>query len=65
MEIVADCDGQAFRATYVTMFDDAVYALHAFNKKSTKGKETPRRDIETIEARLKAVKGHHEKKLKG
>ncbi|HYM12366.1 MAG TPA: type II toxin-antitoxin system RelE/ParE family toxin [Bryobacterales bacterium] len=32
---------------------DAVYVLHAFQKKSTKGISTPRRDIELIRERLK------------
>jgi phage-related protein len=35
LEIVADHDGDAFRAVYTMRFADAVYALHAFQKKST------------------------------
>jgi phage-related protein len=35
LEIVADHDGDAFRAVYTVRFAGAVYALHAFQKKST------------------------------
>src|ERR1700687_2366086 len=65
IEIVASSDGQTFRATYAAKFGDVVYMLHAFNKKSTKGKETPKRDTTTIESRLRAAKEHYEKGLKG
>jgi phage-related protein len=31
----------------------AVYVLHAFQKKSKSGRETPRRDLELIKQRLR------------
>jgi len=37
---------------------DRVYVLHCFQKKSTKGIETPRQDIELIRERLKAAQAH-------
>ena len=61
MEISADTEGQAYRAAYVTKLGDVVYALHAFNKKSTKGAKTPKREQDIIEIRLKAAKKHYEK----
>ena len=46
-------DGNAYRAVYTLRYADAVYVLHAFQKKSKKGKETPKRDIDLITKRLK------------
>ncbi|EKD75187.1 MAG: hypothetical protein ACD_44C00204G0005 [uncultured bacterium] len=37
-------------------FDDKVYVLHAFQKKSKKGIKTPREEREVIEDRLKRLK---------
>jgi phage-related protein len=34
-------------------FQDAVYVLHAFQKKSKTGRATPRRDMELIQQRLR------------
>lgn len=54
-EIRDSFQGDAFRAVYVVRFEDAVYVLHCFEKKSHRGSETPREDMRVIEARLKAV----------
>lgn len=41
-------------ARYIPVrFARAVYVLHAFQKKSKTGRETPRRDIELIRRRLR------------
>jgi phage-related protein len=53
MEIVCDDDGDAYRVMYVTRYEDAIYVLHAFQKKSTRGKKTPDRHMELVRARLK------------
>ena len=42
----------AFRVIYVATFVDAVYILHAFQKKS---QATPRRDLDLAAARLKEL----------
>lgn len=47
--------GDAYRAVYTVRFADVIYAPHAFQKKSTRGIETPRRHIELIHKRLKAA----------
>jgi phage-related protein len=52
MEIVASHHGNAWRAVYTVRFQDAIYVLHAFQKKSTKGIATPTREIEMIQKRL-------------
>lgn len=51
-EIVSDFNTDTFRAVYVVRFADAVYVLHAFQKKSHKGAQIPKRDRELIERRL-------------
>jgi phage-related protein len=60
LEIVADHDGDTFRAVYSVRFADAVYALHAFQKKSTRGIATPKREIERIRQRLRQAQAHYE-----
>jgi phage-related protein len=51
-EIVASHHGNAWRAVYTVRFQDAIYVLHVFQKKSTKGIATPAREIELIRKRL-------------
>ncbi len=51
-EIVASQHGNAWRAVYTVRFQDAIYVLHVFQKKSTKGIATPMREIELIRQRL-------------
>ena len=53
VEIVKDFRGDTFRAVYTLRYADAVYVLHAFQKKSKVGRTTPRRDMELIERRLR------------
>jgi phage-related protein len=53
LEIVDDFDGDTFRAVYTVRFAEAVYALHAFQKKSRRGIATPRSEIELIRTRLR------------
>jgi len=53
LEIVDDFDGNTYRAVYTVKFADIIYVLHAFQKKSKKGIETPKKDIERVKARYK------------
>jgi len=53
LEVVADYDGNAFRAVYTVKFAKAVFVLHAFQKKSKKGITTPQAVIDLIKRRLK------------
>ncbi|MDR3793659.1 MAG: type II toxin-antitoxin system RelE/ParE family toxin [Terracidiphilus sp.] len=36
-------------------FEEAIFVLHCFQKKSKRGIATPKRDLETIHSRLKAA----------
>ena len=53
MEVVKDFRGDTFRAAYTLRYAGTVYLLHAFQQKWKTGRETPRRDIELIEQRLR------------
>lgn len=59
LEIVEDYAGDTYRAVYTVRFTGAVYALHAFQKKSKKGIETPKPDIDLIRSRLKKAEAHY------
>ncbi len=52
LEIAVAHHGNAWRAVYTVRFPDAIYVLHVFQKKSTKGIATPPRVIELINQRL-------------
>lgn len=60
LEIVNDFQTDTYRAVYTVQFADAVYVLHAFQKKSKKGVETPKGEIELVKARLRLAKEHHQ-----
>ena len=53
VEIIKDYRSDTFRAVYTLRYANAVYVLHAFQKKSKMGRETPRRDIELVKQRLR------------
>jgi phage-related protein len=53
VEIVVSYDGDAFRGVYTTKFQDCIYVLHCFQKKSTKGNKTSKADLELVKRRLK------------
>ena len=53
--------GNAYRAVYTVRYADAVYVLHAFQKKSKRGAETPKLDAAMIARRLKALINEKEK----
>ena len=59
LEIVEDYDGDTFRAVYTVRFAQRLYVLHAFQKKSKRGIETPKREIRLVEQRLRAAEEDH------
>jgi len=54
-EIVEDFDTDTYRAVYTAKLKTAVFVLHVFQKKSKKGAETTRQDMDLIKQRLKAA----------
>lgn len=61
LEIVARHDGDAYRAVYTVRFDDFVYVLHAFQKKSKRGIETPKSEFDLVKRRLRLAEQDYEK----
>ncbi len=62
LEIVEDYLGDTYRAIYTLRLPGAVYVLHCFQKKSKRGIQTPRQDIEVVRQRLKAATEHAQKR---
>ena len=59
LEIVSDFDVNSYRTVYLVRFRDAVYVLHAFQKKSKRGIATPKSEIDLVKRRLKAAELHY------
>ena len=58
LEVVEDHMGDTYRAVYTVKIAEKVYVLHCFQKKSTKGIETPKHEMDLIRERLKAAQAH-------
>jgi len=59
LEIITNFDRSTYRSVYTIRFPDAVYVLHAFQKKARSGKATPRAELERIRTRLRRALLHH------
>ncbi len=55
LEIIEDDAGSTYRAVYTVRFQEAVFVLHVFQKKSKRGIETPQTDMTIIRRRLKVA----------
>jgi phage-related protein len=64
VELVEDFDRATYRAVYTVRFEQAVYILHAFKKKSKSGIKTPQSDIELVRRRLKDAERDYAERLK-
>jgi phage-related protein len=53
LELVENDPSGTYRAVYTVRFADAVYVLHCFQKKSTRGIATSDRDLALIRDRLR------------
>lgn len=64
LEIAVRYDKDAYRTVVAVQLGKNLYVLHAFQKKSKRGIETPKRDVELIKQRYKEAKelaSHDEK----
>ncbi len=52
LEVVEDFATDTYRAVYTVRISEAVFVLHCFKKKSARGSETPKPDMELIRKRL-------------
>lgn len=55
-EIALPHRGEAYRVIYAVRIDEAVWVIHAFQKKSKTGIKTPQKEIDLIRDRLKRLK---------
>ena len=55
-EIALPFRGDAFRVVYAVQLAEEIWVVHAFQKKSTQGVKTPKREIDLIKNRLKRLK---------
>jgi phage-related protein len=55
-EIALAYRSDAFRLVYAVQTGDDIWVVHAFQKKSTKGFQTPKHEIDLIKDRLKRLK---------
>lgn len=55
LEVVENDTGGTYRAVYTVRFEEAVFVLHCFQKKSKSGIATPKADMDVIRARLKVA----------
>lgn len=53
LEVIEDDAGGTYRAVYTVKFEEAMFVLHCFQKKSKSGIATPKEDMDIIRARLK------------
>ncbi len=63
LEVVEDFRGDTYRAVYTVRFEERVFVLHVFQKKSKSGIATPKKDRDLIRDRLK-VAARRAKELK-
>lgn len=64
LEVIEDDTGGTYRAIYTVKFKESVYVLHVFQKKSKKGRETPKEEMDIVKNRLKIAEQKHEEWLK-
>jgi phage-related protein len=55
-EIALPFRGDAFRVVYAVQLAEEIWVVHTFQKKSTQGIETPKREVDLIKDRLKRLK---------
>ena len=56
LEIVENHDSDTYRAVYTVRFRERIYVLHCFQKKSRKGRGTPKHEINLIQQRLEQAR---------
>jgi phage-related protein len=55
LEVVENDEGGTYRAVYTVRYEEAVFVLHCFQKKSKSGIAMPKEDKAVVELRLKAA----------
>jgi phage-related protein len=65
MELKESGERATYRTMYVAKFDDAVYVLHSFQKKSKSGIATPQSEINVVRERYKLAEQQSRLNLMG
>jgi phage-related protein len=65
LEIAEDDHRGTYRAVYTVRFPQAVYVLHAFQKKSKRGIKTPAQEMKLVEARLRLAEQDYRREKQG
>jgi phage-related protein len=64
IQLSEDHHGDTYRAVYTIELENCLYVLHCFQKKSKKGAETPKSDLDLIATRLKTARALHAERLR-
>jgi phage-related protein len=59
LEVIEDHQGDTYRAVYTVRLAGRIYVLHAFQKKSKTGIQTPKAEINLIKSRLRRAEEEH------
>lgn len=59
IEVIEHDSTGTYRGVYTVKFEEVIYVLHVFHKKSKSGTATPKRDKELILQRLKEAEQHY------
>jgi len=62
IEVKESYERNAYRAVYTVRYAEAIYVLHALQKKSKAGIKTPKQDLSLIEKRLQDLIDEREKR---
>ncbi|GGK30896.1 type II toxin-antitoxin system RelE/ParE family toxin [Salinarimonas ramus] len=65
MELREEHEGRAFRAVYVARFEQCVYVLHTFVKKSRSGISTPSIELDRVKYRLREAEADYANRFDG
>ena len=59
LEIVQRGANAIYQALYTVEYEEAVFVLHCFKKKSTEGIKTPKKEVDLIHNRYKQAENLH------
>ncbi|MBA2245998.1 MAG: type II toxin-antitoxin system RelE/ParE family toxin [Gemmatimonadetes bacterium] len=59
LELIEDHEGDTYRAAYTVRFRGVVYVLHVFQKKSKRGIQTPKHELDLIRERYKMAEADY------
>jgi phage-related protein len=63
LEVVDNFESNTYRAVYAVRYEEAIYVLHAFQKKSRRGIATPRHEIDVVRERLRLAESLHRRRV--